>query len=202
MQISERLVRQAIDDAEAGRPVELPEIEGYSSYKERRLLNNLCSHDDATYFEIGVHKGSTFISALYGNEARGVCVDNWSMEGDKRAIFEENVLRWLPDRDIKLIVGDCFEVPFTEIPPVDVYFYDGDHTEWAQYMAFTHFNAALKSRFIAILDDFNWAGPRVGTFQAFRDLGYRIEAQWLLPGEEGDMTQWWNGLYVAVIDKG
>jgi len=42
-------------------------LNGMSSSKVRHLLNNLCALPEASYLEIGVWQGSTFISALYQN---------------------------------------------------------------------------------------------------------------------------------------
>ena len=51
---------------------------GMSGKKYRYLINNLISlTKDPRYLEIGSWTGSTVCSALYGNTAKAVCIDNW-----------------------------------------------------------------------------------------------------------------------------
>ena len=41
-----------------------------------------------------------------------------------------------------------------------------------------------------------------GTYSAFSELAYQVIRQWELPAQgNGDIHNWWNGLYVAVIHK-
>lgn len=49
-------------------------LEGMSSFANRLFLNNLCEIG-GNYLEIGSWKGSTFISALYGNTCKGTIID-------------------------------------------------------------------------------------------------------------------------------
>ena len=53
------------------------QVEGMSTPKIRHLLNNI-NRWGRNYLEIGSHKGSTFVSSLYGNEKRGWSIDNYS----------------------------------------------------------------------------------------------------------------------------
>ena len=60
---------------------------GMSGRKYRYLINNLVSSiKDARYLEIGCWAGSTACSALYGNEVKAVCIDNWSQFTDPKTI--------------------------------------------------------------------------------------------------------------------
>ena len=53
-------------------------LPGMSGRKYRYLINNLISlTEDPRYLEIGSWTGSTVCSALYGNTAKAVCIDNW-----------------------------------------------------------------------------------------------------------------------------
>ena len=42
------------------------DIHGITSNKVKCFLNNICNIDGATYLEIGVFRGATFCSAIYG----------------------------------------------------------------------------------------------------------------------------------------
>ena len=59
-------------------PDEIKFMSGMSGRKYRYLINNLISLiDNPRYLEIGCWAGSTACSALYGNKAKAVCIDNW-----------------------------------------------------------------------------------------------------------------------------
>lgn len=196
-------IEHAIDEAEVGRPEGLPEVPGYSSDKVRRLLNSLCSLPDVTYLEIGTHLGSTFIPALYDNKVRATCIDNWSLDGHTREDFQANLDLYLPGREVMVIESDAFKVHLEDIPqPIDMYFFDGPHDRASQYMAFSFFNPIFANRFVAFVDDWNYAEPREETQRAFKDLKYKVLWERLLPAKyDRDPEQWWNGLYVALLEK-
>ena len=57
---------------------EIKFMSGMSGRKYRYLINNLVSLiSNPRYLEIGSWAGSTVCSALYGNQAKAVCIDNW-----------------------------------------------------------------------------------------------------------------------------
>ena len=189
------------------------QIEGMTGYKNKHFLNNLCSLKDATYLEIGCWKGSTLIAALYGNESTvkyALGIDNfseynWFAFGTPRADFYRNIQRFLPDGLAHFIEQDCFTLDKkAAIPyPVNIYFYDGDHTFSSQAQAFTYFDDVFEEVFIAIVDDWNFPDVKNGTRSAFSKLGYQVLNEWELGlnGINGDVESWWNGLYIAVIKK-
>ena len=207
--ITKEFVEACIEKAENGLPAYIPPVSGFSSDKVRRLLNNLCSKAGTFYLEIGVHNGSTFIPALYRrSRVVATCIDNWSphpvITENKRSTFEDNIEKYLgKDRKINIIEHDMFTVDLALIPhKINVYFFDGPHDFPAQYQAFVHYNPIFADRFIAIVDDYNWLEPRDGTQKAFKDLGYQIVFERVLPGDyNGSDKNWWNGLYVAIVDK-
>lgn len=199
-------LQQLIKEAETGAhslPAEIENMAGYSAPKVRRLLNALCSQDDASYLEVGVNQGSTLIPALWGNDARATCIDHWQMFAGSRDDFDANRRKFLPRRRINVIDADCFTVDLKRIPAgVNVYFYDGDHRRAAQYNAVTCFAPVLADQFVLLVDDCNWAEPREETQRALKDSGYTVLFDQLLPGAyDGDTEGWWNGLYVALVQK-
>lgn len=204
--MDETTLKQLIDDAEHGKPIlpdEIVNIEGFSSPKVRRLLNSLCAQPGANYLEIGVHIGSTFIPALYGNKARATCIDSWKMFDGAREQFRKNVDKFLPLRSIEIIDGDCWKVAKSKLHGgYNVYFYDGDHTREAQRKALIHFASTLAHQFVLLVDDCNWEEPREETKKVINDLGWKVLYSVLLPGAyNGDAVGWWNGLYVGLIEK-
>lgn len=203
-------VKQSIQSAELGKSKlteDILNINGKSSSKVRYLLNNLCSLPDARYLEIGVFQGSTFISALYGNTntlSDAIAIDNWSEFGYQKTVFTENALQFLPQDSYRLYEQDSFSISLDTIfeQSINIYFYDGNHSREAQRQAFTYYNTIFADVFIAVVDDWNWEQVRTPTKQAFEELGYTILFEEELPAQYvGDLENWWNGIYIAVIQK-
>lgn len=198
---------QAIDAQRIALPFEILSIHGLSSAKVKTLLNWLCSQPDTNYLEVGVYLGSTFIPAIYGNHAQATAIDNWCQFKGKRPQFEENLRLVMPERQVQIIDADCFGVdPRLMEHGVNVFFYDGDHSREAQHRAFVHFDPVFAPRFVAVVDDWNWQAVRDGTRAAFAELGYKIVKEWELfttppDNQSGDRAEWWNGLYVACLQK-
>lgn len=205
--MDEATLKQLIDDAEAGKP-ELPEsiqdIQGYSSPRVRRLLNALCSQPGAVYLEIGVCYGSTFIPAVYGNEAQATCIDHWQMFKGSREKFDANCAQHIPGREFTALSGDCFSDEIKAQVPhgVTVYFYDGAHDREAHYNALMQYAPFMADQFVLVIDDWNWSDPNHGAKQAFWDWGFTRVVEFNLEGAyNGDQAGWWNGLYVGLIEK-
>lgn len=205
---TKQYINKAIELSEAGFPADIPIVEGLSSNKIRRLLNWLCSTGGVNYLEIGAHRGSTFIPALWNNDAAGTCIDiwdsHWALNDAQRSDLEANLKLWLPERKINIIEHDMFDVKMVYlIPDVDVFFYDGPHSREGQYQAFVHYDKIFAQRFVAVVDDWNNIEAKEETRRAFKDLGYRVEAEWELPGTPPrDEARWWNGLWVGIVEKG
>ena len=186
-------------------------IEGMSSHRVRDLLNNLCSLPNSRYLEIGCWKGSTLISALYrnGGSLEGVvAIDNWSEWGSPRTEFFQNVESYLgnePLKEFKIIETDCFTLDKAKVfdHPITVYFYDGNHDRLSQKRAFTYYHAVFDDVFIAVVDDWNCEEVRMGTRDAFEELGYQIlfEQTFFTDSNGGDKISWWNGIYIGVLKK-
>ena len=182
------------------------ELEGLSSPKVRYFLNNICSLPNSTYLEVGVWKGSTFVSALFGNQnsiLHATAIDNWSEFDGPRQEFQDNC-KLIDNVAFEFHEGDSFSIDKAALfkSPVNIYFYDGNHSAESHEKAFTYFNDILAPTFIAIVDDWNWEMVQNGTKRAFEKLGYTILFEQVLPARYNcDTSQWWNGLYVAVIKK-
>jgi len=177
-----------------------------SSPKVRHLLNNLCSLSNANYLEIGVWKGSTWVSALYGNEnvESATAIDNWAQFNGPKKDFLANCKKFLSNVPYNFYSEDCFNVDVQSVckNPINIYFFDGDHSARAQELAFTYYNSSLDDVFIAVVDDWNFPQVPRGTKSAFEKLGYHIIYDVILPANfNGDIQNWWNGLYVAVVSK-
>lgn len=183
-------------------------VPGMTSPKVKHFLNNLCTLTNCTYLEIGVWKGATFTAALYHNQdsiIQAVGIDNWSEFGGPYQEFKKYTSLYLKNIPFQFYSHDAFTINIGELfkNPVDIYFYDGNHTAQSQELAFTYYDSIFADAFIAIVDDWNHPPVPIGTRNAFEKLGYTILFERILPArpQGEDINQWWNGLYVAVIRR-
>lgn len=186
-------------------------VEGFSAPKNRHFLNNLLNIKDARYLEIGVWNGSTFISSLYKNIPEyAVAIDNWSTFHGKRSIFEDNCKNIIDHTNYEIYESDCFAFDKTQFKhKFNIYFYDGEHNEPDHYNALNYYLDSLDDVFIYICDDWNWDKVKNGTKNAINSLELKIIREWELNTNTdetgtpicGDVHTWWNGLYVAVLEK-
>lgn len=163
------------------------------------LLNNLCDLPGTSHLHVGLLKGGSFVAALYGNqdllvEAIGV---DWFEEYpyDK---FYSNCSTYLDMDKIKIINDSCFDLDkslFTS--PIDIYFYDADHSMLGHQKAFTYYDDVFSDVFIAVVDDWKCPWVRRPTFKAFEKLHYHILYETYIP----DSKAYGHGQYVVVIKK-
>lgn len=203
-------VKSSIENAKRGVSKLTPDvlrIQGMSSAKGRHFLNNLCQLPETRYLEIGVWQGSTWVSALYGNSKNVVhatAIENWSEFGGPKEAFLKNCSRFLPDISYSYVSADSFKLDKSSLfsLPINIYFYDGEHSELSQELALTYYNDVLDDLFILIVDDWNFKKVQNGTFKAISKLKYNVLFSEVLPSARlNDSENWWNGMYVAVIRK-
>ena len=185
-------------------------MEGMSGKKTRHLYNNLLNKDDSRYLEIGTWKGSTVCSAMYGNKAKVVCIDNWSEFGGPKDEFLKNFNTYKGENDARFIEQDCYEVDISQFPKFNTYMYDGNHTKDSHYKALVHYYDCLDDMFVFIVDDWNWKGVRDGTYDSFKQLNLSVLYEREIRTTNDDshpiwgtdkQKQWHNGIYVAILKK-
>jgi hypothetical protein len=184
-------------------------LDGMTGTKTRHFYNNVLSMDDARYLEIGTWKGSSVCSAMFGNKAKVVCIDNWSEFGGPKQEFLSNFNKYKGENDATFIENDCFKVDISSLPKFNVYMYDGNHSDESHFKALTHYYDCLDDTFILIVDDWNWKGVRDGTKNAIEKLNlkvlHKIEIRLTYNDSHTPIniakTTWWNGIYVAILQK-
>ncbi len=120
------------------------ELFGLSSIRLKSLVNNLCASGKINYLELGVYKGATLISSVFGNECKAVGVDNfkyddrepqrWAPEGfiwdNMKSQLEANIKRYelSPETNvvnsIKIIESDFEKVDWSKQPKFGVCLFD------------------------------------------------------------------------------
>jgi hypothetical protein len=184
-------------------------MEGMSGIKTRHFYNNLLNTENARYLEIGTWKGSSVCSAMCGNKATVVCIDNWSQFGGPKDEFLVNFEKFKGENDATFIENDCYKVDVSLLPKFNIYMYDGDHTNESHYNALLHYYNCLDDVFIFIVDDWNWEKVRNGTTKSIQKLNLKIlyEKEIRLTWDDSHTPQpqasqtWHNGIYVAILQK-
>lgn len=178
-------------------------LNGMSSRYVRNLLNRAVEQTPScNYLEIGVWKGSTLYSALYGNNPNyALAIDNFCTFGGPKSQFLEN----MNDVNVSFdfIDQDCFQVDLSKIQKkFNVYFYDGEHYPEDQEKALTYYYDVLDDTFLYICDDYNDRGVQSGTKSGLEKCNFKIvDDKELFSSGNGDTSSWWNGLYVAILKK-
>jgi hypothetical protein len=102
------------------------------------------------------------------------------------------------------LIQDAFGPGVLEELPqgkVDLFFYDGCHSEDAHEKAIAAFDKTFSSTLIYICDDWNW--PHVKTSAMRGLLGSRFEIVFTheIATREGDGAGYWNGLGLFVLKR-
>lgn len=184
-------------------------LEGMTGTLTRHFYNNLLNMPDARYLEIGTWKGSSVCSAMCGNTAKVVCIDNWAEFGGPKEEFLAKFNTYKGSNDATFIEADCFKVDVSTLPKFNIYLYDGEHSEESHYKALTHYYDCLDDMFIFIVDDWNWKAVREGTFNSLKKLNLSVifEKEIRLTYDDTHTPEnyavqsWWNGIYVAILQK-
>lgn len=184
-------------------------LDGMTGTKTRHFYNNLLNFADARYLEVGTWKGSSVCSAMFGNNATVLCIDNWSEFGGPKNEFINNFEKFKGRNNATFIEKNCFYVDTSNLSKFNIYLYDGNHSAISHYLALNHYFKCLDDIFIFIVDDWNWPDVRKGTKDSIDQLNLTIlyEKEIRLTNDDTHTPQplasetWWNGLYVAILQK-
>jgi hypothetical protein len=205
-------LEKAFENAENGVSKiteDIIQMGGMTGTKTRHFYNQLLQMRDARYLEIGTWKGSSVCSVMCGNKGKVVCIDNWSEFGGPKAEFLENFEKFKGENDANFIENDCFQVLVSDLPKFNIYMYDGNHSNESHFKALMHFYECLDDIFIFIVDDWNWQDVRDGTQKSIEQLNLKVcyEKEIRLTFDNSHTPEalaketWWNGIYVAILQK-
>lgn len=181
-------------------------IDGMSGEMTRHLYNNILNFEDARYLEIGTWKGSTICSAMAGNQATVLCIDNWSEFGGPKNEFIKNFTKYKGDNLAEFLEQDCFTVDVNKLNKFNIYMYDGEHSYNSHYKALTHYYDVLDDIFIFIVDDWNWKQVREATIDSIKTLNLEIIWENEIKLNDNNETThnkltWWNGIAIFLLKK-
>lgn len=184
-------------------------IRGFSTPTMRHLWNNLCNTGSPlTYLEAGLYCGATFCSSFNENTV-SIGIEDFSQDFGVPTVKDElaeNFKRFNPKaKDAHVFDINFFEANKLIYPfPIDIFFYDGNHSEEFQAKALPHFFDNMADRFIYAVDDFNWPDVFNGTNKGLNELADKItvERVWTLRGYNlQDDPVWHNGIALYLIKK-
>ena len=213
-------VIKAIDGAVDNNSNFKPEgydVLGLSSSKVRHFLNNMCSVPGTVYVDAGCYMGSTLFAALMGNkDVRAYAIDDYSAgvvkprRKDLHSQFEvenpiqtfvDNTEKWMSeDNSVGLSVRPIHEVEYNPQFPPNVVFYDADNQDSRMVTNLEKIHSQAADSYVLIVDDANFEGVIETTEKFLKDKTVVFERK-LLTKELEDANDWWNGMYIVVVDK-
>lgn len=162
-----------------------------------------------SYVEVGTYYGASLIAAMRDNDGDFVAIDAFSfpamevrerqLPAASRAGLEESLRRFGAER-ATILEGDAFEVLESGAlgdRRVGVYYYDGPHDYDSQVRGLRAVEPWLARRALLVVDDQDWDDVSRGT-RDYLAVQPRARLLFEIPGEGGDLPQWWDG--VAVLD--
>ncbi len=94
-----------------------------------------------------------------------------------------------------------FRVDVSKISDIDLFFYDGPHDHESTKNAVKYYYPSFANQAILIFDDANWTEVVQGAHKGILESGLKIlYSKKVLNSLESD-TDWWNGLYIVVVEK-
>lgn len=184
-------------------------IRGFSTPTIRRLFSNLCHIDIPmpVYLECGVWCGATFCAAVSGNpDLIAYGVDDFSQDFSCPTVKAEleNALKHFANATTHVFHEDCFTLNALLPKPIDIFFFDAEHSTESQAKALPYFLPVMASTFIYIVDDTNWDQVRRGMMQGIDAVADKItvlDYRHLSDAKKQDGEIWHNAVDIFVIQK-
>lgn len=188
---------------------------GLTSPRVQRLLNNLARHSTC-YLEVGSYLGATGCAAVKNNgHLKGYFVDNWihqiqtmketgeQLPTNTKETFLENIREFNNDAaELRLFDCDMYQVDLSQIYyKPDLFFYDGPHDRYNTGKAIAYYAQTLADEAILVFDDANFDGVVDGAKEGMAYAGLNVVYDKIVLNEIEDKKDWWNGLYIAVVNK-
>lgn len=183
-------------------------VRGFSTATMRRIFSNLCNLENGTYLEVGLFCGGTFVSS-FNPGMTCIGIENFAQDFSVSTVKEElekNIDQFVDRaKEVYIHNTDCYSIDKKLLPDhIDIFFYDGEHSEENQAKALPFFFDKLADTFIFIIDDLNWPQVWAGTHKGFDELKDKIDIKgaWILRGYNlQDDPVFHNGLGIYLINK-
>lgn len=190
--------------------LEPTKIHGLTSERVRKLLYSI-GKISTNYLEVGCYLGATATAVLESNPKTAFFVDHWKVNvqpenGDEipensKDVFIANIKKHKKDTQARLFDCDLFSADTSEISDIDFFFYDGPHDHVSTAKAIKYYMDCLAKTAILVFDDANWDGVVSGAKDGIIQSGLKIRYEKILLNDVEDAAQWWNGVYILVVEK-
>jgi predicted O-methyltransferase YrrM len=146
------------------RPL-MDDVEGMATENGLALLQLAARllPDDEAYLEVGSFKGLSLTAAMMANSRSPFyAIENFLEFGadpeKSRAEIMGNLDRWADRRTLTFLEGDAFQLMDRKWikEPIGVYYFDGIHGRFSQYLAFGVAEPLLADEALVIIDDASW----------------------------------------------
>ena len=192
-------------------PIEI-NIPGLTATRVQSLINALAK-GSSRYLEIGSYQGATAAAALSGNTLDAYFVDMWqeapqpvredlkTPKTNSLKEFKDNIAPYKGNNKIYISNSDMFKVNLTNISDIDLFFYDGPHDFESTKNAVKYYSRSFAEHSILIFDDANWTEVVQGAHKGILESGLKILYSKKVLNSLESETDWWNGLYIVVVEK-
>ena len=202
------------------------ELFGLSSTRLRALLNNLCTPKGTNYLEIGVYRGATLISAVYGNPTcKAIGIDNfryderepkrWAVEGDiwhnMKSQLESNLARYddpnvpVDLANIQIIQNNFEDVAWETLPKANLVFFDVTPTNEQHYETFfTKVLPALSTESVVVFSNYSNQKHAKDLEAMLAKHADKVEVQWKrqrVSSGLSDATYYYSGIAIIGLKK-
>ena len=141
---------------------------------------------------------------MFGNKSKIICIlpDNSELGFDKMR-FLKMFEKFKGDNEA--IFMDWLEVDTTHF---NIYMCDGNHNSYNRLKCLLHYYSCLDETFIFIINHWNFDAVKMETKELIKKINLKvlyekeiiIDHKFKPPSSELQDT-WWNGLYVAILQK-
>jgi hypothetical protein len=178
-------------------------IDGMTGIKIHHFCNNILNTDDSRYLEICCWKPSSVYWAMYNNNAKILCIENYNKSADAKNEFLNNLNKFKGNNEVIFIESNCFELDISKLSKFNIYMYVGIRTELAHYNALFYYYNCLDDIFIYIVDNWYWQKVRDGTNKVIKDLNLKIlyEKNIIKSNYIATPDKWMYGIYIVLLQK-
>jgi len=127
--------------------------------------------------------------------------DDIQLPKNDKELFKENIRKFKGENNVNIFHCDMFDVDLSKIKPIDIFFYDGPHGEDTINKVFQYYYPVLSNTCLVIVDDANFSGVVSSTNTALKKLNVNIIHSRLLLNNIENELEWWNGLYILLVNK-
>jgi hypothetical protein len=197
------------------------EIFGLSSNRLRAFLNNVCSKTGTQYLEVGVYRGATLLSAMYGNlNTKAIGIENYSYDErepkrypppgfiweNMKSQLASNINRYSdPDvpvntNNITMIEKSFQDVDWSSLPKIDVCFFDVTPVKPDTYTQFLERAVkAIAAESVFIFTNYS-NHQHAGELDKALAESSHVDTLWKMQRISGglsDATQYYSGILVV-----